>query len=276
MLEYINDSIKLTKDNIISIVERRKKELESVCKLLEKNIEKAPEGCLRVSVSNGKAQYYYKENSKKSSRKYIPKSDKKLAYLLAQKDYNRKLLVALSKELDVMKWICSHYHPEKIQEIYDKTPISRKILITPITLSDDEYIKCWEAQEYEHMGFKENMPEYYTARGERVRSKSEIMIADTLYRRGIPYRYEYPIRLQGIGTVHADFYCLNVRTRKEFVWEHFGMMDNDVYSNGAVGKIEKYTLNDYWPGMNFIATFESAMHPLSTKFIEVNIQKYLT
>ena len=65
MLEYINDSIKLTKDNIISIVERRKKELESVCKLLEKNIEKAPEGCLIVSVSNGKVQYYYKENSKK-------------------------------------------------------------------------------------------------------------------------------------------------------------------------------------------------------------------
>ena len=53
------------------------------------------------------------------------------------------------------------------------------------------------------------------------------------------------------------------------------MMDYDVYSNGTVGKLEKYMLNDYWPGVNFIATFESVEHPLSTKIIEAAIKKYL-
>ena len=91
----------------------------------------------------------------------------------------------------------------------------------------------------------------------------------------IKNRYEYPVIISGMGTVHVDFYCLNVRTREEFVWEHFGMMDYDVYSNGTVGKLEKYMLNDYWPGVNFIATFESVEHPLSTKIIEAAIKKYL-
>ena len=34
-------------------------------------------------------------------------------------------------------------------------------------------------------------------KGERVRSKSEKIIADKLYMLGIPYRYEYPLVLDG-------------------------------------------------------------------------------
>ena len=39
------------------------------------------------------------------------------------------------------------------------------------------------------------MTEYYTIKGERVRSKSEKIIADELYRYQIPYKYEFPLTL---------------------------------------------------------------------------------
>ena len=69
---------------------------------------------------------------------------------------------------------------------------------------------------------------------ERVRSKSEVIIADTLARHGVPYRYEYPLKLKSgrdgaFRTIHPDFLCLNVRTRAEFYWEHFGLMDDPDY-----------------------------------------------
>ncbi|MFQ6929598.1 MAG: hypothetical protein ACLRR3_00115 [Eubacterium sp.] len=38
-----------------------------------------------------------------------------------------------------------------------------------------------------------------------------------------------PLRLKGYGTVKPDFTVLNKRTRHEYVWEHFGMMDDSIY-----------------------------------------------
>ena len=43
-----------------------------------------------------------------------------------------------------------------------------------------------------------------TSRGERVRSKSEVIIADTLDRLKIPYRYEFPHQLKVTGTAAVE------------------------------------------------------------------------
>ena len=67
---------------------------------------------------------------------------------------------------------------------------------------------------------------FYTSKGERVRSKSEVIIADVLNREGVPYRYEYPIYIKGIGKIYPDFTVLNIGIRKEMIWDHFGMMDD--------------------------------------------------
>ena len=73
------------------------------------------------------------------------------------------------------------------------------------------------------------IPEIYSERGERVRSKSEKIIADKLYRNGIPYKYEKPLVLKGLGKIHPDFEILNKRTRKEYFLEHLGKMDDIGY-----------------------------------------------
>lgn len=63
-------------------------------------------------------------------------------------------------------------------------------------LKQEEFIKNWEKKEYEGKSFFMGCPEYYTTKGERVRSKSEVIIADSLYRANVPYRYEYPLYLE--------------------------------------------------------------------------------
>ena len=136
-------------------------------------------------------------------------------------------------------------------------------------------------KKYEGKSFQPDSPEYYTARGERVRSKSEVIIADTLTRLSIPYRYEYPLTLHRGGrkttslTIYPDFLCLNLRTRQEFIWEHFGLMDNSAYSTSAVQKLQTYNQNDIHPGKSLIISTETADLPLNTKHIENIIQTYL-
>ena len=130
--------------------------------------------------------------------------------------------------------------------------------------------------EYEKKAFEENAPDFFTVNGERVRSKSEILIADALKRRNIPYRYEYPLQIPGTGKVHPDFICLNVRNRKVYIWEHNGMMSDSKYSDYAIKRIEMYALAGYYPGETLILSFETDTRPLSSRIIGDNINKYLT
>lgn len=73
---------------------------------------------------------------------------------------------------------------------------------------------------------------------------------------------------------HPDFYCLNLRTRQEYVWEYFGMMDDPDYAGQAVQKLELYAANGYFPGKNLIITMESKSEPLSSFEIKRIINAY--
>ena len=121
----------------------------------------------------------------------------------------------------------------------------------------------------------ENDTGFYTECGIRVRSKSELLIANMLEQKGIPYRYEFPLYLKKTGNVRPDFLCLNIRTRKEFIWEHFGMMDNIAYANKNISKVQNYEQNGFFPGKNFIMTFETSQCPISSKVIRMTINEYL-
>ena len=148
---------------------------------------------------------------------------------------------------------------------------------------DEQYAAKWQSVTWSGKSFSPDLPEVFTARGERVRSKSEVIIADTLFRHNIPYRYEFPLQLHrstqntrsSTVTFHPDFLCLNVRTRTEFYWEHFGIMDNPEYSNNAAGKLRLYTENGILPGRNLIITMETQKEPLNIRVLEKLISEFL-
>ncbi|MBR5968014.1 MAG: hypothetical protein IK001_05390, partial [Lachnospiraceae bacterium] len=167
------------------------------------------------------------------------------------------------------------YDPEGAQKVFDKLSEPRKQLVTPEVLSDEAFIAKWQNEPYEKLGFGKNDPEYYTARGERVRSKSEILIADALYRHNIPYRYEYPVRHNGVIMAAPDFNCLNVRLRKDYYWEHLGMMGNEEYADRNVKKIEKYSLAEDFDETRLILTMETENKPLDTRVIDEKIRRFL-
>ena len=78
-----------------------------------------------------------------------------------------------------------------------------------------------------------------------------------------------------LKTFHPDFMCLNVRTRKEFYWEHFGLMDNFEYAQNTAGKLRLFAENNIFPGQNLIITMETQAEPLVTQFVERLIKTFL-
>ena len=152
---------------------------------------------------------------------------------------------------------------------------SYKELVIPWIESEEDFLCKWQEYEFQGLGYAEDTPEFYTQKGERVRSKSELIIADMLEKENVPYRYECPIFLKGFGKVYPDFTVLNKRKKKELYWEHFGMMDDPVYAERAMKKIRTYEQNGYCAGLDLILTFESKNVPISQKQISNIIESFL-
>ena len=82
---------------------------------------------------------------------------------------------------------------------------------------------------------------------------------------GIPYLYEKPVKLMDLGTVHPDFTLLDINERTTVLHEHFGMMHDAEYREKAMYKIDCYERSGYFPGSDFLITFEGSDHVLNTK-----------
>lgn len=262
-------------DNSINDLKRQKQALENAISVIRDKLLRAPEGSLRVSKYRDKNQFYIRNGAKDTNGRYIRQKDSFIAEQLAQKDYNAKLLEVMSSQLNVINDFLDEYDPYAPQRVYDSLTEARRKLVNPYFLTDTDYITEWQNAPYVKLGFGENDPEFYTARGERVRSKSEILIADTLLMNNIPYRYEYPLYSNGVLVAAPDFNCLNVRLRKEFYWEHLGMMGKEEYADRNVKKIDKYTLADDFDERCLIITMETEKRPLNTKVIKEKIRRYL-
>lgn len=130
-------------------------------------------------------------------------------------------------------------------------------------------------EEYTGKEFFEEVPLHITERGERVRSKSEKILADKLFAMGIPYRYEYPLKMKGYGTIYPDFTILKVSSRTEVYLEHFGMMDDPQYCQKAVLKLQTYARNHIYPGKNLLVTFETLQTPLDMKSVEEMLRQFV-
>ena len=251
----------------------RKMELEHVLKQLDKEIAISPKGSVIVSKSNNVDQFYIKPaDSSNKNGKYVSRSELSLIRCLIQNDYNRRVSKSISKELKVLQKILAI--KGEVESTYQKMGKNKRQFVKPVYLDNQAYAQQWLSVEYEHKPFVSGCNEYYTPDGLRVRSKSEIIIATILDKYKIPYRYEFPVALSAL-TVHPDFYCLNIRTRNEFAWEHFGMMDNPEYSVKATEKIHRYEQCGYFVGKNMIATFETSSLPVNSKLIEQIVKQYL-
>ena len=141
-------------------------------------------------------------------------------------------------------------------------------------MSDEDYAAQWLSESYEGKDIPDYVPVYETKRGERVRSKSELTIANMLADRGIPYKYERPLTLMGGVVVYPDFTLLDVKRRRDIYWEHRGMMDDRDYARQAVFKMKSLMKSGILLGDNLIITEETTANPLGTNEIDAVIDQY--
>ena len=232
--------------------------------LLKGNIEQPV--MLHVIRHGNGYQYYKRRKESETNGEYIKKKDISKAVTLAQIEYDERLLDSLQEAKKNIKKIESDGLVNPFETAMSQMSPGKRLLIKPHYISDEMYIRNWREQKYESLPFREDSSEYYTRSGIRVRSKSEVLIADILDEIAVPFLYEKPLHLKK-RTVHPDFTLLNIKERKEVYWEHFGMMDDREYRDEALMKIREYESNGYYQFNSVIWTFESVKYPINTKVI---------
>ena len=259
------------------------KELEQRIQCAEEALQGAPEGCLKYQQKNHQTFFYHQymdENTGGIQKKYIKKKDADLAKTLAQKGYLARILPALKEELEALKHFKKKYHPERKEEVYAELAGPRKAMVNPLYLGAEDRIHKWQEEETPcYLAHPDNL-RFETDRGEMVRSKSELILANTFhqYKDKISYKYERPLELMDHGEqriVHPDFTLLNLETGKLVYWEHAGRMDDAKYAEGFLRKMNLYIFNHIIPGENLIITYESYTSPLDTGIVKILLQQVM-
>lgn len=228
---------------------------------------------IHTSLSNGCPQYYFKNGT--GPRVYAKKSDMPRVKSIIQQDYDIEVRKTIVKSIKGLEQFIAKYDINSIENVYDNLCDARKRLVTPIIPSNEEYIKLWlnDNPSSGNPHYDERL--YETDAGEMVRSKSEKIIADILYKSKIPYQYEPKLSLKNGLYVYPDFVVLNVKRRKTIYWEHLGMISDGEYATKALQKLSEYERNGYKLGEDIILSMESYSTPLNIKQIERMIQDYL-
>ena len=260
---------------LLQMLEEIKENLNKALKVKERAVSKAPNGCLRISRRGKKIQYYQIEGNTGTHGKYLRKKSETLVKALAQKTYDRKLIALIKKQLELINNFTRQELFTGMDNLYRSQSPERKRLIAPLWTPDDEYRDKWESYEFTGLAFRaDDTSAFYTEKGERVRSKSEVLIANALHKHKIPYRYECPYQLSSGRIVYPDFTILNLRERKELFWEHFGMLDDPYYREGMLDKMEDYITDGIFLGDQLIVTGETSKHALRMKILDPIINQY--
>lgn len=94
---------------------------------------------------------------------------------------------------------------------------------------------------------------YTTADGNHVRSKSEVIISDLLYKAGIKYQYEHKLFYDGSHWIEPDFTIIT-GSNKTYYWEHVGLLGKEDYDANWAKKTRIY--DEFFPGQ-LLKTYES-------------------
>ena len=233
-------------------------------------LKSAPPGKLYLQKNpNGSNQLlYYKNENSIVTRRGVNK-DVSIQKALAKKEFASKALDVLEHNNSVLREAIDKQMPfdpdsilRSMTNAYSILPeeyfFDRNALMINMNLDGETQARInshkeWGLQPYKESFFHPENKTNRTSTGKYVRSKSELLIYETLINYGIPFHYDEERQVNGLLTV-MDFTFQDI-TKDCFYWEHFGMMDSPKYARKNFRKLDNYYDAGIIPGYNLIITF---------------------
>ncbi|MCQ2400909.1 MAG: hypothetical protein MJ059_03175 [Lachnospiraceae bacterium] len=249
---------------------RLQKELDEI----EKKMGEAPEGELSVYQGRKQTRWYElkKDDSGKTNRREIPRTDRSHAEKLAVKAYYQARISTIKKKLSLYENIMAalDVRDDPVEKLLQNPEIAT--LLRPYYKSEEEKYREWANADYIKSA---RHPEHLTVNSSHglLRSKSEYIIFTELDKYGLTARYECQFIAAGVE-IFPDFIIRHPVTGEIFIWEHLGLIDRPNYREEFKKKIDTYAAAGFHLGVNLIITTETDTHPLDVEYVDLMIEYY--
>lgn len=252
---------------------------EEKLKNANNELKHSPKGYLSI-VKRGKAYSYFQVEVKdgRRIRKSISKDDDCIVRLV-RKAYIIEEIKLLKKNIAALSTFISRYGEPTVEAIIAGFPKGlarlpekyRRVIV-------DESFSCggmnrsqteWMLRPYRQSAYMPEKKIHTTSRGLKVRSKSELLIAEKLYEHGVPFRYEQVIDIGGIE--YAPDFTIMTPDGRTVYWEHCGLPGNQEYMKRHKRKLESYEEVGIVPWENLIVTYDDENGILNLAIVESEI-----
>lgn len=240
---------------------------------LETLLKKLPKGSLEIRKKGNHILYYLRNEDKKTYLAKEKEASAHLIYQLAAKKYLQQMIIGLREEAEaIKKYIQCFVEKDRCKELLDKHPDLERIL-SPLIGRMNQKGEFWANASFESTaGYEENRI-HQGCDGKYYRSKSEAIIADALYERRIPFRYEWDKKIDD-RIYHIDFTIMHPETEELIYWEHCGRMDDPQYAFGILQKLKNFEKADIILDKNLILTFETMRTPFSGRTADKMVERW--
>ena len=271
VLHYI---VFMGKKKIIDDLVKLRDQLAKMQKEINKIDFSVVPGTLNIWSNGSEKRPYRNLNGK---REYLGKDKQVEIRKLARKQYYLSMKKAVDDELKhVSQCIGKLNTCSDVDDVYDALDDSIKHHIEPMKNTSEDDVRKWLKKNSYLKDRRQLSGQNKTLKGEYVKSKSEVIIADRLTYYGVPYVYEVTTAKDAFEEMgRPDFLILNKRTGKEYFWEHLGRMGDPQYATRNQVKMEQFARQGILPGKNLIVSFECGERPLSTEYVDSIIKESL-
>jgi len=251
-------------------------EIENKIEIANNVLQGCPAGRLTRVISNGKQASMCVIGKGRERKRKIISSDCGLQVQLARRTVFEKQLSELKNEYDI---VAKALHDISAIQTFD----SRRFAIENYTwFTNKEIEDCcsivsesdWENAPYDRFDYRPEGLKHATSRGLMVRSKSEVLIAEALYRHGLPFRYEQKYYAENKYTLSADF-TIRRCDGKIFIWEHEGLISVGTYVERQRRKAELFAKLGFVPWDDLIITYDTLDGAIDLRIVESEITNRL-
>ena len=237
----------LAQNRTKGIAQHLKAQLES----LKTEYHSLPPGQLYIKKNRKWLVYYVKHNGQLRG---IGKNTT-LIYQLARRQYLALLIHFIGELLDEINYDDSDHTISRFLPRFDELfqRFEKGLLdIDRITMTPNQYI--WNSDRSSKKNTRRDDLIYPTNGRIYMRTKSEQMLGNLLEKLHIPYRYEFPLYINGI-TYHPDFIIM-LPDDQLIIIEHAGRLDLGEYNDALVERLKAYNSIGLLIGRDVFFTFE--------------------
>ena len=214
-------------------------------------------------VKGSDRTYYYRKEKagSKYRRTYLGNSSNKDVLNIKKARYTAKALAAVENDIVLLDRLCNGYAFTGFIDINKSIPHVYRLhsldYYEDLPDAGKEWMRKKEADKAEYGPWHPEGLIHTVSNGIKVRTKSEMAIAEILLRNGIPFVYELPHVLRNGKIVHTDFTILStIDYKTEFLLEHEGSMADSGYRDKHAWRVENYYLSGYVPNVNIFFTYD--------------------